>query len=71
MPFGNRKIISEDIFSSVLSIFKKYHHPGNPKFNNLGIFRSLKLRNLMGKVLGISLKLSLTPNTLGLRVGLT
>ena len=35
------------------------------KFNNLGIFQSLKLRILMGKILPISLKPDFTPNTLG------
>jgi len=45
----------EDLFSSVLSQFKKYHSSGNLKFDNLGIFQSLKLRNLMGKILRISL----------------
>jgi len=48
MPFGNRKKI-EDLFSLVLSHFKKYHPFGNLKFNDLGIFQSLKLRNLMEK----------------------
>jgi len=54
----------EDLFSSILSQFKKYHPSGNLKSKNLGIFQSLKLRNLMGKILLISLKLNLTPNTL-------
>jgi len=50
MPFGNRKKnILEDLLSSVLSQFKKYHLSGNLKFNNLGIFQSLKFRILMGK----------------------
>jgi len=45
MPFGNRKKnILEDLFSSVLSQFKKYHHLRTRKFNYLGIFQSLKLR---------------------------
>jgi len=48
-----------------LSKFKKYHPSGNPKFNNLGIFQSLKLRNLIGKILSIALKQNLPPNTLG------
>jgi len=48
-----------------LSQFKKYHLSGNLKCNNSGIFISLKLRNLMGKVLPISLKLNFTPNILG------
>jgi len=50
MPSGNRKKnILKDLFSSVLSKFKKYHPPGNLTFNNLGIFQSLKLRILMEK----------------------
>jgi len=51
--------------SSVLAQFKKYHPSGNLKYNNLGIFQSLKLRNLMLKILQISLMLNFTPNTLG------
>jgi len=47
-----------------LSHFEKYHLSGNLKFNNLGIFQSLKLRILMGKILSISLQLNFTPNTL-------
>jgi len=60
-----QKNILEDLFSSVLSQFKKYHPSRNLKFNNLSIFQSLKLRKLMGKILRISLNLSFTPNTLG------
>jgi len=30
-------------------LFKKYHPSWNMKFNNLGIFQSLKLRNLVEK----------------------
>jgi len=42
--------ILEDLFSSVLSNFKKKCHPSeNLKFNNLGIFQSLQLRILSGK----------------------
>jgi len=63
MPFGNR--ILEDLFSSVLSQYKKYHPSGNPKLNNLGFFQSLKLHILMEKILSNSLKLNFTPNTLG------
>jgi len=38
MLFGNRKkIILENLFSSVLSQFEKFHPSGNLKFNNLGI----------------------------------
>jgi len=49
MPFGNRKKnILENLFSSVLSQFK-YHPSGNLKFNDVGIFQSLKLRILEGK----------------------
>jgi len=43
------KNVLEDLFRSVLSQFKKYHPSGNLKFNNLGIFKSLKLRILTGK----------------------
>jgi len=35
--------ILEDLSSSALSQFKKYHPSGNLKFNNVGIFQSLKL----------------------------
>jgi len=59
------KNILEDLLSSVLSKFKKYHPSGNLKFYNLDIFQSLKLRTLMGKILPFSLKLNFTPNTLG------
>jgi len=38
MPFGNRKIILEDLFSSVLSQYKKISPSGNLKFNYLGIY---------------------------------
>jgi len=51
MPFGNRKNILEDLFSLVLSQFKKYHPSGNLKFNYLGIFQSLKLLISKGKIL--------------------
>jgi len=43
-----KKIIFLRIFS-VLSHFIKYHPSENHKFNNLGIFQSLKLRILAGK----------------------
>jgi len=33
------KIILEDLFSSVLFNFKKYHPSGNLKVNNVGIFQ--------------------------------
>jgi len=48
-----------------LSQVKKYHTSGNLKFNNLGIFQSLKLRILILKILPISLKVNFTRNTLG------
>jgi len=44
---------------------KEYHTSGNKKFNNLGIFQRLKLRNLMGKILRMSLWLNFPTNTLG------
>jgi len=50
----------EDLSSSALSQFKKYHPSGNLKFDNLGIFQSLKLRYLMEKILEIFLKLNFT-----------
>jgi len=65
------EIVLEDLFSSALSHFKKYHASGNLQFNNLGIFQSLKLRVFVEKILPISLKLNFTPNTLacyGLRL---
>jgi len=48
------KFILENLFGSVLSKFKEHHPSGNLKFINLGIFQSLKLRNLVGKVFRIS-----------------
>jgi len=59
------KIILDDLFSLVLSQFKKYHPSGNLKFHYLGTFQSFKFRFLMEKILSISLRLNLTPNTLG------
>jgi len=41
--------VLEDLFSSALPQFKKYHPSRNLKSNNLGIFQSLKLRILVGK----------------------
>ena len=57
---ATEKFILEDLFSSVLSHFKKYHPSGNLKFNNLG-----KISYFKGKILPISLKLNFTPTTLG------
>jgi len=60
-----KKNILEDLLSSELLKFKKYHPSGNLNFNDLGTFQSLKFCILMGKVLPISLKLNFTRNTLG------
>jgi len=43
--------ILEDLFSSILSQFKKYNPSGNLKLNNLDMFKSLKLRSFLGKIL--------------------
>jgi len=55
----------EDLFSSVLSQFKRFSLSGNPKFVNLSISQSLESRILMKTILSITLKLNFTPNTLG------
>jgi len=60
-----KKNILEDLFSSVLTQFKKYHPLGNLKCNYLGIFQSFKMRISMEKILSISLKLNFITNTLG------
>jgi len=65
MPFANIKVFLEDLSSSVLLKFKKYHPTGNMKINYLGIFQSFELHILMEKILQISLKLNFTPNTSG------
>jgi len=52
MPLVNKQKNKKNggsLFSLVLSQFKKYHPSGSLKLNNLGIFQSLKLRNLMEK----------------------
>jgi len=41
MQFG-KKMKKLDLFSSVLSQFKKYHPTENLAFNNLGILQSFK-----------------------------
>jgi len=51
MPSGTENFILQDLFKSIFSQFKKYHPSGNLKFNNVGTFISLKLRNLMEKSL--------------------
>jgi len=50
-----------------LSQFIKYHPSGNLTFNNLGIFQSFILSISMEKILPISLKLNLAPNTSGVK----
>jgi len=60
-----KKTILEDLFSSVLSQFKKYYTSGNLKLVNVGILKSLKFRILMGEVLPICLKLNFTRNIFG------
>jgi len=60
------KFSLEDLFSSVLSQFKKKVTPlGTWNLIIKANFQSLKLRNLMGKMLRIFHKLNCTPNTLG------
>jgi len=54
-PSATEKNIFEDLFSSVLSQFKKYHPSENLKLYNLGNLKSLKMRNLVKKILPISL----------------
>jgi len=53
------KNILEDLFSFVLSRFRKYRPARSLKFDNLGISQRLKLRKLMEKILRISLKILL------------
>jgi len=65
MPFGNRKVYFRGSFCSLLSKFKKNHPSGNLKFNNSGIFQSLKFRIFMEKIPRIYLELKFTPNTSG------
>jgi len=56
MPFGNRKFYFTGSFIVQDCHYLKKNQPsGNLDFNNLGIFQSLKLRDLMGKILLISL----------------
>ena len=63
MPFGNRKkMFQKIILVKYCYNSKKYHPPGNLKFNYLGIFQSLKLRISKERILSISL---FTSNTLG------
>ena len=60
-----KKNILENLFSSVLSKFKKFLSSVKLLFDDLCVFQSLKLCNLMEKILRISLKLNFSPNTLG------
>jgi len=58
-----KKNILEDLFSLVFSQLKKYHPPGNLKFNYLDISQSLKLCiSMKKKNLSISLKLNFPAN---------
>jgi len=59
---SEEKDVLEDLFSLILSQFKKYHPSANLKFNNVSVFQNLKLRISMEKILLISLKLNFTPN---------
>ena len=61
MPFGNMKIYFRGYFQ-LRSQFKNYNPSRNLKFDNLGIFQSLKLLTLMEN--NISVSLMLAPNTL-------
>jgi len=54
----------EVLWKSLLSQFEKYHPSRNLKFDNLGIFLSLKFRFSMENMLTIS-QANFTPNTLG------
>jgi len=45
--------------------FKKYNSSRNMKLSNLGISRSVKYYNLIGKIVLIPLKLNFTRNTSG------
>jgi len=67
MPFGNRKIILDDLFNSVLLKFEKYHSSGNLKFNHLGIFQSFKLRVVAEKIFQflVSFSLQILWNVMG------
>jgi len=66
MPFGNRKNILEDLFSSVLSQFEKYQPTWKPEINLFRHFPKLKIACSMGgKILSISLRLNFTPNSMG------
>jgi len=70
MPLSNRKKYFRGSFQFSIVTVQKYHPCGNLKFNYLGIFQTLKLRILMGRILSTSLKLNVTPNTLGCKISL-
>jgi len=66
MPLENRKINFIGSFNySFFDNLKKHRPSGNLKFDNLGIFHSLKFRISMEKILPISIQLNFTLNTLG------
>jgi len=55
MLFGNRKLYFRIFLVQYFLNLKKNHPSGNLKFNNLGIFQSLKFRILLKKIIPISL----------------
>jgi len=65
MPFGNKNNHFRGSFQFSTVTLQNISTAGNLKFNNLGIFQSLKLRNLAEKIPPISLNLNFTSNTLG------
>jgi len=58
MPFGNRKFYFGGYIKLIIVTIKKISFPRNLKFYNLGIFKRLKLRILVEKLLPVSLKLN-------------
>ena len=67
MQFGNRKgkYFKGCFFVQYCQNLEKQHPFGNLKFNNLGIFLSLKFRTVRRKILRISPQLNFIPNNLG------
>jgi len=49
MPFGNRKFILQDFFSSVLSQFKKISLPWKPEIELFRHFTKLEIAYFKGK----------------------
>ena len=68
MPFGNRKKYFKGSSQFSIVTVWKISPSGNLKFNNFGIFQSLKLHFLMEQILPFYLNL-FTPNTLGFVMG--